>query len=160
MSWFAVRKSDNRILGWVRSSGATPADTAEIDYIDANFEAGLVLYNQLENEMMAEGREVALFRSGGTIVKPVDTRPVASITADKTVVQADGVDSVTLTVTRVDNPTFGGSPRFEFAGKLLQFQFTNGVAVKAVRSRQSGVLTFQSNPRFRVTDPISIEFVE
>lgn len=160
MSWFAIRRSDNRVLGWVRSSGATPATTAEILYVDQNFDAGLALYNQLENEMLAEGREVAIFRSGSTLVKAPDTRPVVSIVADKTVVLADGVDFVTLTVTRTDNGSFNGSPRVEFAGKLLQFQFTNSVATKQVRARQSGVYTFQSNPRFRVTDPISIEFVE
>lgn len=160
MSWFTIRKSDNRVLGWTRSAGATPADTVDLNYVDQQFDAGLALWNQLENEMLAEGRNVEIYLSGGTFVKAVEDRPLATIVADKTIVDADGVDVVTLTITRLDNPTFSGSPRFQFGDKYLRFDFTNGVCVKQVRSRQSGVLVFENNPRFRVQDPVSIEFVE
>jgi hypothetical protein len=160
MSWFTIRKSDDRVLGWVRSSGATPADTAELRYISQQFDQALALYNQLENEMLAEGREVEIFLQDATFVKAAETRPLVSIEANKTIVDADGVDSVILTVTRLDNPTFSGNPRVQFGDKYLRFDFTNGVATKTVRSRTSGILTFANNPRFRVQDPISIEFVE
>lgn len=160
MSWFIIRKADNRVLGWTRSAGATPADTAELNYVSQNFEAGMTLYNQLENEMLAEGRNVEIYLSGGTLVKATDDRPFGTIVADKTVVDADGVDFVTLTFTRQDNPTFSGQVRLEIGGKYLKLDFVDGIAVKPVRSRQSGVLSFESNPRYRVIDPLSIEFVE
>jgi hypothetical protein len=160
MSWFVIRKPDNRVLGWTRSGGATPTDTDEINYVDQQFDAAYALYNQLENEMLTEGRDVEIYLQGGTFVKAAETRPLVAISADKTIVDADGIDSVTLTVTRLDNPTFSGNPRAQFGDKYLRFDFSNGVATKQVRSRVSGTLIFQSNARFRVEDPITIEFVE
>lgn len=166
MSWFTVRDSDDVVLGWVRSQGATPANANGLSYFDQNFDAGLALYNQLENELIADGRGVAgnIVRQGATLVKVADGRPAVDVAADKTVVDADGVDSVTLTVTRTDNATFTGSRTATFTDdnrtRRIKFDFTLGVATKVLTSTVSGTLSFRSNSRFKVNDPIDIEFVD
>lgn len=154
--WFVVNKSDGRITGWNRSPNATevPAGDAKNDLVETD-EAGLALYQQLEGEMLTDGRTPTILHDGSGFAKSIDARPVVSIDAGKA--EADAGAPVVLTFTRSDS--FTGIQKADILGRRLKLDFVAGVATKTLRF-ESGLITQRSTDEMNLTSPFILEVVE
>jgi hypothetical protein len=101
---------------------------------------------------------------------PADTRDLYEITCDRdvdpaagaVVMEADGVDSITVTVKlMLDESTVDASVTETRllptdSGALWRMEFVNGVATKVFRTTQSGRLDVEQSPAYRLVAPFVI----
>jgi len=162
--WLRVRKADGAIVGWQRAGKATsvPAGDAEID----NIEADLQGYFAASAALRADGREESEAKwDGAKVVTSADTRPTVRVAFSKPEVQADGADSVTLTITALNAQgqpatNFNATRRITLLGRLLKLQFTSGICTKNLTFRESGSYTIASTPQVKIETPVSLDVVE
>lgn len=161
--WLVVRKSDSRIVGWQRSGKATdvPPGDAEKDHVEADLQA----YFAAEKALRDSGRDVEIYWQGGALVVAQDQRPRARITFSKGEVNADGQDTVDMTVTALNAQGntatgFNATRKVTLFGRRLKLTFVNGVAVKTLRFTESGLHSLASNNEIQLETPASLDVVE
>lgn len=175
VSWFTVLKSTNQIIGNASAPNATepPTETTSRYFpeIDATHMAAL---SDIRVALAGDGRETTVLWDdvAKEPIAPTDTRPYVDVTADKTEIDADGVDEaiITFTVLRPDgtpNTTFTATRRFKTPPGILgdrqrniRLSFTNGVATKSLKTTKSGDYTVKSNYLFKVKTPVTVSAYE
>ncbi len=166
--WFRVRKSDDRVKGWHRSGKATsvPDDTAEIRHVECNA-TEIGTYESLQQQAIADGREGYVeYPESGSLQLPTDTRAWVRVETSKSEIDADGVDSMTLTFTKLISGTantdtsFNQTVNVEFIERLIKLEFTSGVATKTFKTSKSGTYTFASTPKYKLESPLTITAVD
>lgn len=124
----------------------------------------LVELRALEAQLSQSGRSALTARvqyADGVLSLPPDTRPYLRITSDKAEIEADGVDTATITfeVLRQSgsvNTGFSATHTFTMYGRILRLRFTAGVATKPFRTTQSGVYSLNSTDDYRLESPFSL----
>ncbi len=166
LQWFTVKKSDNRVAGWSRSSKATvtPADTAEEEFIVAT-DADIAQHTSLGNQARSEGRAGTILLIAGVLQLPADTRLIFRVASDVTEVDISASETVELTVTRIDGAgdtitSFNNTVQYEILGKILKFVFVSGVSVRTFAPKESGKVIFESYLKAKLEAPLTITFVE
>lgn len=164
MQWFEKDPATNRIRGWLRGGKALPADRPDAAFVECT-DADIGLYSQLQAQAEQESREPDIRHEGGTLALPPDTRPRFSMTTDKTLVRADGLDQIVLTVTarRADGgvrAAFNQQVVYELGERLIALDFVNGVATRTLKMPKSGRVRLGSNRNVKIDTPADLTVVE
>ena len=161
VSFLKVEVSTNKIVGTQRGPEliVAPVGRRHIERTDAEMDT----YHALYNEMRVDGRSSALVEIAGIVSIEADTRPYVDVSVDKTEIDADGVDIVTLTVQILapdGTPTtaFNGNFKALLFGEFwVRLNFTNGVAVKPLSTVRSGVYELKSTNDYKVKTSVVVE---
>ena len=166
--WFAINAVSDRVHGWHRSGKATelPADTTERRFVECT-DTEIGEYGDLQREAADDGRNsTVLYPEGDVLQLPADTRPYLRIEASKLELDADGVDSVTVTFSRLTPGTtnimtgFNATINMPLGDRLLKLTFSSGVAVKTYKTTKSGIFEFKSVIEYKLEDPLTITATE
>ena len=162
--WFEIDPVTRRIRGWVRSSKAQglPANRADAEFVECD-EAGRAQFEILQRQSTDDGRDDGVIHQNGALALPVDNRPIARIEVDKTQLFIDGTVTLTVTALRQDGTVRTGlntTVLYEVHGRVIQFDFVNGVATKTLRMPQSGRFRLGGTRLVKVDAPVDILVVE
>ena len=156
---FSLRDTD-KIAGYVIGS-SVPAGNVEAT------EAQLALWRTVKSSLASQRRAELPIWTGTTVVEPADTRPIFSIVPDRALsnvngedvvaVLADGVDTVTFTITafEADGTTvrtgLNGDRFYEVDEETFwRVTFVSGVATKLFRTTTLGFRQLFSNRRIKL----------
>lgn len=136
MQWLVIDTATQSVLGWTRSGKATemPQAPEGRSFVEATDEMIQAVEDARRD---AAGRGVHPILTDKGVGLPPDTRPRIRIEADRS--SAEVGEDVTLTATMLDNPRFTGSQVVEgLGGRLLRFNFVDGVATRVIKLQASG----------------------
>jgi hypothetical protein len=165
MRWLTVDKATGNIKGESSSSKATapPPSDADNDYVEATDEQ-VEQYHALRREQRQQGRRRGPRWDGSTIALRPETRPRFKAEASSLELDADGVDAITITVSKMQGPnvdtTFSGTERWRsghFFGRPVRLIFTNGVATWTFKTKEPGQHGARSGHEYRLIDPLTVE---
>ncbi len=154
------------ITGW-HSGPYVPAGNVEVSA------ATKEVYLKSSNRMGGDGRTDRPQLVEGSVIEPVDNRPLFEVTTNKAddpdlkmpIIAADGIDSIEVTIKRVRPDggvvtAFNGTRSFVIGGRTFTFPFENGAASKIIKSsvggdfvaRSDGTRKFRRELRFRAAE--------
>jgi len=161
--WLNIDAASNEVSGWQSSPNAVPADTAAQLHIETTAANGLrAQWDTLRQQMAAEGRVGRVVWDGTAIVLPPDLRPYFEIISNKAEISADGVDTATVTVRKLNaddtlDSTFSATLTLATeSGRMWRLIFVAGEAVKQFKTTVSGTFDVDSTPSFRLRAPFSL----
>ncbi len=166
--WLVVDKVTDRVIGYTRSGKAIapPPDNVNHRHVGVN-ESEFATYQFLTEQARQEQRDEEISHNVGTgaVTLAADTRPIFEVIADKVEIVADGIDEVTLTITK---KLLGGSTHIGFNTniktrlfeRLVRLTFVNGIAIKTFKTTVGDTYRLDSNPRYKLIDSIEIDAVE
>lgn len=153
------------IVGNKSGKGAPSASSIEVD------DAMMRTYRGVQGELRTSGRSTLAQWNGVTVVAPSDGRMLFRFTPDRNnhpkfgvpVMDADGVDMVTITIEKMTNlttvdTTFNATRIFLLEnGDAWRVTFVDGVTSKEVRMTKSGLVDLiRQNNQYRVNEPLSL----
>lgn len=162
--WFQVDATTRNIEGWGRTSGDEMPTTPEGKTLVAASDADLAEYESLRAAMTADGRADAPRYINGVINTPQDARLRLCIEVDRTVAMVG--EAVEFAVTAIDHV---GETRQDFnervpcsmlGGRVIAFDFVDGVAVRPVAMTHSGRYVLRSDSEIALESPVEILVLE
>lgn len=157
-TWFEIDPATSTIKAWTRSSGADalPSDTAKSCFVEAD-DALVAQYEALVSQAVGDGRDTSLKLVDGVPALPADPRPACE--ASIAPVEASAGDLVSIALT-ADDSKFSGRVVHDFAGRLLGFDFSGGVATKQLTMPTSGRFRFASSSALKIKTAVDITVTE
>lgn len=160
--WLTVRKADNVIKGYTRSSkGTVPPDTLDRKYISVS-DAQLESFFEAQKQSRQTRRsQEEITWDGNAAVLPTDSRVYLEIIPSKTELDADGIDTITLTINKLIangniDSTFTATRKLDIINRRIRLSFVGGTATKILRTRSSEPIEIQSNSNVRLKNDVTI----
>lgn len=160
MQWLIVQNGS--IVGWHRSPKAKelPAAQNGQEFVEATDE-DIAALEAARAQASAQGRAVLPVIVDGRIELPADMRPRIVLEASKRSAGAGESVVLTATATDADGKPFTGQQVIEgLGGRLLSFDFVDGVAQKTVRMDRSGKFEIASTKDVLVESTLDLTVIE
>jgi hypothetical protein len=162
MQWLIVDSATRSIVGWHRSPKAKelPAAQNGQEFVAAT-DDDIAAVESARVEASAQGRAVMPTLVEGRVGLPPDTRPRVAIEASKRSAGAGDSVVLTATATDADGKPFTGQQVIEgLGGRLLSFDFVDGVAQKTVRMDRSGKFELASTREVLIETKLDLTVIE
>ena len=162
--WLVVRKSDNVITGSGTASKA-PSPPVDNDTVwhRACTKQELADLKALQRQERDNGlRPVVMWRASPIprLYVPADDRPQFSVSVDKTIATADGVDVINCSIQSLDNPVFEGLLYVPIGESIVELDFDDtGLATFEARTINSQQILFESTDDYKLSAAVTLTFV-